>query len=109
MALLTVQEISRAGLVATAAAAAGGGDTFPNDGRTFLRVINGGGSSITVTITTTATLGGEAVADTAVAVANGVTRDIGPFPPAIYNNDSGQVAVGYSGVTTVTVAAIRLP
>ena len=116
MALLTVQNIVEAGIVPTYAAAAGGGDTFPNpeDQSTFLVVINGGGGSINVTLTSqiaTASVpgvGNVALSDRVVAVANGTTRFIGPLPPR-FNNAAGQVAVTYSGVTSVTVAAVRLP
>lgn len=109
MALLTVAQISRAGLTKSLAAAAGGGDTFSNDGRTYFHILNGGGGSVTVTFVTTSVVDGNAVADTAVVVGAGAEMMIGPFPPATYNNDSGLVSVTYSGVTSVTVAAIRLP
>jgi len=41
MAVLAVQQISRAGLNTALAAAAAGGDAFPNAARAFLRVKNG--------------------------------------------------------------------
>jgi len=109
MALLTVQQISRAGLTRSLTAAAGGGDTFANDGRTFLEVANRSGGSITVTIVTTANVDGNAVADTSVAVGAGVTMLIGPFPPATYNDANGIVSLTYSGVTSLTLNPFRLP
>lgn len=109
MATLTVQNISRAGLNLSTQAAAGGGDEFPNDGRTFLYVNNGGGSPITATIVTQQTVDGKAVADDAITVTNAQGRYIGPFPPSIYNDVNDRTQVTYSGVTSVTVAAVRLP
>lgn len=116
MALLTVQNVDLLnGLVPTYASAAGGGDTFPNDGKTMLHVKNGGGSSITLTVTTQVTsqnvpgLGPVDVANETYTVANGSERMIGFFNPSRFNNASGQVAIGYSSATSVTVAAIRTP
>lgn len=69
MAALTVQNVARSGLAPSYAAAAGGGDTFTNDGAVFLHVKNGGGSSINVTIDSTAPAGvGLAQSDVVVAV-----------------------------------------
>jgi hypothetical protein len=45
MAVLTVQQIARSGLSPSYASAAGGGDTVPNDEKTFLHIKNGGGST----------------------------------------------------------------
>lgn len=108
MAVLTVQTIAIAGLEPTYAAAAGGGDSFPNTGDQFLHVKNGGVGDVTVTLTTPATVEGVAIADPTVVVTAGEDRMIGPFPPSIFNDGNGRVAVGYSGVTSVTVAAIKL-
>lgn len=109
MALLTVQEISRAGVSGALTAAASGGDEFVNDGRTYLDVANGSGGSITVTAVTQSTVDGLAVADLAVAVGAGVRTKIGPFPPNIYNDVNGRVQITYSGVTSLTVNPFRLP
>lgn len=109
MAALTVQNVARSGLNPTYGAAAGGGDTFVNDGQVVLHVKNGGGSSINVTVDSTAPTGvGLAQADAVVAVPNAGERMIGPFPPGAFNDANGAVAVAYSAVTSVTVAAIRL-
>jgi len=116
MAVLSVQNLTTTGLAATLTAAAAGGDKFdnPTDERTFLRVANGGGSSINVTISkqksvvNAAGYGAVATADLVVAVANGATKDIGPFPAELWNDAAGQVNVSYSAVTSVTVGAIRM-
>lgn len=108
MAILTVAEIARAGVANTLTAAAGGGDSFANDGRTYFEILNGGGGAITVTFVTQQTVDGLAVADLAVSVAAGARTKVGPFPPSIYNDANGRVQVTYSGVTTVTVNPFRL-
>lgn len=109
MAELTVQEITISGLEDVYVAAAGGGDTFKNDGNTFFECINGSGGDITLTFTTPGKVGGVAIADPTVVVTAGERRKVGPFEPSIFNTSAGLVAVGYSGVTSLTVAAIRLP
>lgn len=108
MADLTVQAVSLTGAVITPVAAAAGGDTFSNDGRTILRVVNGGASPITATVNSLVACNQGFDHDAAVTVAAGVTKDIGPFPVARFNNSSGKAAVTYSDVTSVTVAAIRV-
>lgn len=117
MALLTVKQLSdttpidRASAVAAASA---GGDTAPNDGRTFLLVENGGASSITVTVTAQKTslsvpgLGNVTKANVAQAIAAGDEALLGPFAPAVFNDINGNIDITYSGVTSVSVAAIRL-
>ena len=106
MALLTVTPITKTGIDTAGTAAAAGGDTFPNTGREMLVVKNSGASPITVTLDIKATLDGQAVTDPTVAVAAGVEKVIGPFPTGYYNDANGQVAVSYSGVTSVTVKAL---
>lgn len=111
MATLTVQETSVSGLDPSYGTAAGGGDVFPNDGNTLLHVKNGGGGSINVTINSNYPNppAGTAQDDPVVAVPAGEERMLGPYNQKGYNNASGQVEISYSGVTTVTVAAIKLP
>ncbi len=107
MATLAIQTISKAGIVPSLGAAAGGGDEFANDGETFLWVNNGGGGNITVTLVTQATVDGLAVADRTVTVNAGQQKFIGDLEKAIYNDTNGRVQVTYSGVTSVTVGAFR--
>ncbi len=112
MAALTVEDtgVGANSLTPTFVAAAGGGDTFVNDGRIMLYVKNGDASPITVTITTPTTLrGGIAVEDPPTTVPATSEEIIGPFDPTLFNATGGTgVAVAYSAVTSVTVAVIRL-
>lgn len=117
MALLTNQKPALTGTAITTTSAAGGGDTLSNPrGKTALQVTNGGGGSINVTVgvpspTPVRAADGQfpaqSLTSTVVAVAAGATKIIGPIPPA-YNDGSGIVAISYSGVTSVTVAALDL-
>lgn len=114
MATLTVESIVEAGLNATDNAAAGGGDAIPNSGAEVLHVKNGGGASITVTVTAQQTaqqvpgFGAMTKADAAVAVPAGEERFIGPFPKGAFNDSGGLAQITYSGVTSVTVAALKV-
>ena len=110
MAVLTVQAVTRAGLNLTDAlvAASAGGDSFANNGLEVLAVVNAGGSSVTVTLPYVATADGQTITSRTVVVGAGKTALIGPFPQALYNDANNRVAVTYSGVTSVSVAALRL-
>ena len=75
MAVLAAQTAAVTGVVPTYNAAAAGGDTFPNDGNTFLEIVNAHASaSRTVTITAQGTsvikegFGTITIADTAVVL-----------------------------------------
>lgn len=117
MATLTRQTIVEAGLTPTFASCAGGGDVVDNsDGKTFLYVKNGSGGSLTVTIA--AASGASSISDpkygtlskSAVAKAVGAGADaiIGPFKKQGFNNSSEQLAITYSGVTSLTIAALKI-
>ena len=114
MATLTSQEISEAGVVATYAAATADGDVVANEGTIFLHVKNGGGSEITVTITAQTTsvdspLYGELTkANASKAIAGSAEAFIGPFQINAYNNTDEQIAITYTAVTSVTIAALYL-
>lgn len=114
MATLTVQTLVRNGsFVGTFAAAAGGGDVFPNDGQTVVVVQNASGGSLNVTAAKAAASldmgskrGALPLSDLVVAVAPGAKVVMGPFAPDFFNNGSGQVALTYSGVTSLTVQPV---
>lgn len=112
MAVLSVNAVSRAGLNLTAALAAAGvsGDSWPNTGAEYLAIMNGSGSSITVTLAyaATAVFDGATPTNKTVAVAAGKLLLIGPFPQVLYNDTNQRVTVTYSAVSDVTVAIFRL-
>ena len=109
MATLSVQETSLAGVTPTYGAAAGGGDDFANDGRTVFHVKNGSGGALTATfLDTGSTSPEEATAfdgDVVVSVGASSEEMVGPFPTSRF---STTVSVTYSGVTSMTVAAVRV-
>ncbi|MFP3986878.1 hypothetical protein U9R90_05125 [Streptomyces sp. E11-3] len=109
MATLTVQNIAAAGLSPVYSAAAGGGDKLKPGRTTFLHVINGDASPMTVTIATPGTVSGLAIADRDVVVGASDEQMI-PVPVELYGDpaDSGLASVTYSAVTSVTVAALRI-
>jgi hypothetical protein len=98
-------------------AAAGGGDVFPAvpGGEYLLRVVNGGGSPITVTLNdpnTQSPVGATAFnPDVAVPVTNGTTKSIKLGErdvTRLRNPTTGNIEIAYSGVTTVTVQVQRV-
>jgi hypothetical protein len=95
-----------ADLAAAAVAANSGGDTAPCGPGRLLAIINGGGGSITATIGTPGTVSGLDVENPAVAVAAGDTALI-PLS-RLFAGANGRASITYSGVTSVTVAALEL-
>ena len=87
-------------------AASAGGDTFVNDGKTVFVVENGGASEINFTITKPGTESDGSTNDPVVKVAAGAKKEIGFLKTDKYNDANNQVAITYSGVTTVTVEAV---
>ena len=79
-----------------------------NDGKTFIRVVNGSGGSIVVTIVTQNQVGGNAIADRTVTVLTMTEQNIGPFPPSIYNNGDGDIDVSFNVITSLTLAALHI-
>lgn len=109
MATLALAQATIAGTDPGLQAAAGGGDKIAPGDRTALLVVNGSGGSLTVTIAVPGnTRWGQAQPDVAVAVPAGETRIIGPLPSALAADSDGLVAITYSGVTSLEVAAITI-
>lgn len=110
MATLSVQTIDPNGGLAQInfSAAAAGGDEYANDGETVLLIKNDDASGHTATFADQKTYRGYTVEDPTVTVANG---DIGAGPaldPSIFNDSNGRVQVTYDGVTSLSVAAVRI-
>jgi hypothetical protein len=113
LATLTTQVINRLGTVVTPVAATAGGDAMACSLDNFLMVVNGGGSSITVTLaipTGVSQYPNVVYTSTVVTVVNATTRYIGPINASLYQDPTtGLCTITYSGVTTVTVAAVACP
>ena len=113
MAVLAVQQITRAGLNAALDAASAAGDAFPNTGRVFLRVANANvGAARTVTVASQLPTGalpqGASKADLVVAVPADSERWIGPFDPAAFNDANGRVVATYDNEADLSVGAFAL-
>ena len=107
MAALTVQDITITGADGTLTAAAGGGDTFINNGKTFFRMANGdAGAHTFIPNGGSCSFGYDHDTDFTVSVPASQDWYIGPFPVSIFGTT---VSVTYDGVTSVTVAAVRFP
>lgn len=108
MAALAQHRLSISGVTPSFVAAAGGGDTFVNNGKTtFFVAKNGSGAPITITFDdtgSTSPAGAKAFnADVDVVVPAGSEEWIGPFAADRFGSP---VAVTYSGVTSLTVAQV---
>lgn len=111
-ATLAPQALSLGGVTPTYNAAAAGGDTFVNDGRTYLHLKNGSGAAITVTIAAVPSFADNALGDvtlpnSAITVPAGGEKLVGILPPSRFNDVNGRANLSYSGVTSLGVAVIR--
>lgn len=112
MATLTTQSIVNTGLAPTYQAAAGGGDKVRPGTRVFLHVKNDGGGSVTVTVDDVLSQepSGAAAFDPnlEVVIEPAGERMIGPIVETRFRGSDGLAAITYSGVSSVTVAALRV-
>lgn len=108
MATITpVDPRSATGAAVSAATAAGGGDVIPmKPGRTYMvRVNNGGVGDITVDIDDPASGSGGTPEYNDVTVAAGASRVFAFKRPLFGKLPTANIALAYSGVTSVTVEA----
>jgi len=103
---IVAQQVSRSALTPAYVAPDVAGSSFSNGGQEILHVKTGG-TGATVTIPIPGTIDGQSVASKSYVLGTTQERFIGPFPPNIYNQASGEVYVDYSSITTVTVAVLR--
>lgn len=105
---LSVQEITRAGIIPTFAAANGsGGNSVPNDGRTYVEVILTG-TATNITENIAKTVDSQGVTGRVVACTGSNRYKFGPWTPD-YTQSDGTVWLDFSSVTGVTIGAFRLP
>lgn len=109
MADIAVQKITKDGITPTFVAAAAGGDTFTNNGKTFLIVKNANGTtSRTVTIDSLVECNQGFDHNIQVSVPALDEKWIGPFEPSRFNNSAGKTSVSYDSELDLTIAAISL-
>ena len=91
--------------------AATGGDTFANDGRTYVHIKNGNVAARTVTFDSPGTCSFDTAAnaghDLEIVVAANSEQIVGPFPIARFNDGDGVVAMEYTAVVDLEVAVLR--
>lgn len=108
MAILSVQESTRAGITIVKNACAGGGDSYLNNGNVIPYFENGSGAPITVTFTIAQSVEGSTPAGRQYTIPATSNLLIDPFPEAQYNDVNRRVNMSYSGVTSLTVALIQI-
>lgn len=108
MATLTTQTAALAGLSVALGDASAGGDQCATGPGLALVVQNGDASSHTVTLATPGTVDGLAIADRVVTVPAGALAVI-PLNDVYRDPATGRAAITYDGVTSVKVAAVRVP
>jgi hypothetical protein len=103
---IPVNSISRGGIAPQTEAAGDNvnGNTFANNGATWLEVTNGGGSSGTVTVGYPGKVDGQSIPAKSYTLAAAAKRRIGPFPIALF----GTAPVVQPSAATITIAAYQL-
>jgi len=106
---VSVESIILTGLTPTmnTASSDADGNTFDNDGRTFVYITNGYTATLTATFVTPVTVNGLAVDDLAVTVTAAANKAVGPFLPETFNTSTGKCQVtwataGAGSVTSIT-------
>jgi len=107
MAFLVPQQVPVTGITPAFVAAGAGGDTCQPDDRTFLRVKNGSGGAITVTVVVPGSDYAQAKPDVAVSVPATTGDVLIHLPASLADLATGLISWTYSAVTTVTVALVR--
>lgn len=108
MAILNVQEFQTVGINPTFGAAAAGGDSYLNNGTTYLFVKNQSASSINVTADAVRQCDFGFDHDLVTAVPAGQTVKIGPLAYNRFNDNNNRVSISYSAVASITVAVVRV-
>lgn len=107
MAILNVQESTRAGISLTHNAVNGGGDSYLNDGNVATYFRNSSGAPITVTFTISKTVEGSTPAGRVYSVPATSDLFIDPFPEPEYNDVNRRVNMTYSTPTGLTLALVK--
>lgn len=109
MATLTMQKPTLSGIALTYSNCSAGGDEFVNNsGRVCIHVKNGNTAAQTVTVNSQKPCDQGYDHDVVVSIPASSDRLIGPFTTDRFNDANGKVQITYSGVTSMTIAAIEL-
>jgi hypothetical protein len=103
---IVVNTISRAGAAPVAEAAGDNtnGNSFPNNGATWIEATNGGGSAATLTVAYANKVDGQTVPAKSFPLAASAKTRIGPFPAALFGN----TVVVTPSAASVTLVAYQL-
>jgi hypothetical protein len=84
-------------------------DTFQTSGRemVLVRHVNDAGTSVDLTVVTTAVVDGESVQDKVITIASGENHLLGPFNRKVYGDPDDKVTIQYSDATDIEVAVLR--
>jgi hypothetical protein len=108
MAAISTKVSARTANAYTMAAASAGGDAFTNTGKEMLLITNAHATvTRNVTVVTTKTVDGLAVADLAIAIPALTSHLIGPFPTGLYNDANGLVTLTYDDEADLTMRVIK--
>ena len=88
-------------LYGNSVSASAGGDSFTNNGKTFLGIINDETSPITITIPCVKANDQGVTENVVSTITNGAHRYYGPFDVSYFNDANGRVSIAYSNVTSV--------
>ena len=105
---ITPLDVGFATAEATYSAAAAGGDTFTNTYPTIVLLKNGSGGAIVVTADSLKLSNYDDDANESISIPAGEERFFGPFKAARFNSTAGKVALSYDGVTSLTLAVLRV-
>ena len=109
MATLAVQASLLTGITPSYAAAAGGGDEFPNDGKSMLHLKNGSGGTIVVTVDSLVACNQGSDHDSVTSIAAGAEAMVGPFDVTRFNDPAtSRAAITYDGVTSLTLGVFKI-
>lgn len=112
--VITPQSISTTGLIPAFTAVSSSTDSFymVNDERTYLEIVNGGATPITVTFTAVGACDQGTLHDLTVTVANATTKKVGYFPRYRFNQNSGSyignVKITFSASDSITYGAFKI-
>lgn len=107
--LITPQSATSSGVAETYEPANAAGNSFQLASGRLLRIKNGGGTTCNVTIETSMTVDGLAVAERTIAVAAGTNVSIALGTKSVYRQTGGVAFIDYDQVTSVTVAVLSVP
>jgi hypothetical protein len=107
MATLAVTQVTPAGVVETPLVAASAADQFPNNGRTYLKVTNGGGSSTTVQVIAQRACDQGTIHSISNTIVNATTEIMGPFTDR-YTDANGFVQITTTPITSVTIGCFSV-